>query len=166
MAKIAKYTDLIDRICNTYAQGNEYLIDDLRNEAILALWREYNRYRFSRLRRKSNELPWVYSIVCNAMRNYMERTFSQPGIMYSDNIEKAFANCADVSDNDNDSIRHVSLYEAINKLKPDEKAVVLLVLEGYPYSEIASSLGISESAVGSRLSRIVKKLRKLMIKQQ
>jgi RNA polymerase sigma-70 factor (ECF subfamily) len=49
---------------------------------------------------------------------------------------------------------------AIGLLKPVDKAVVILHLEGYVNKEIAELLSLSETNVSTRLSRIKKQLQK------
>ena len=57
--------------------------------------------------------------------------------------------------NDPENERLTRLYEAIHKLLPHERYLVLLYLDNLQYSEIAE---ISESNVGVRINRARKKL--------
>jgi RNA polymerase sigma-70 factor (ECF subfamily) len=57
------------------------------------------------------------------------------------------------------------LYDAINELKKDERAMVLLHLEGKQYDEIAEIMGISQSNTGVRLMRIRKRLQSILIRK-
>lgn len=50
------------------------------------------------------------------------------------------------------------LYEQIERMDPIDRTVMLLTLEGFTYKEVAATLGVSESAVGARLSRLKKRL--------
>jgi len=50
------------------------------------------------------------------------------------------------------------LYERIAELDPLDRSLSLLLLDGMSYREMAELLGISESNVGVRISRIKKKL--------
>lgn len=52
------------------------------------------------------------------------------------------------------------LQHAIGLLKPLDKAVVILYLEGYDTKEMAKMLSISESNVTTKLNRIKDQLRK------
>jgi RNA polymerase sigma-70 factor (ECF subfamily) len=47
---------------------------------------------------------------------------------------------------------------ALNKLKPQEKALAVLYSEGLSYKEIAEATGIKFSSIGKKLSRTLKKL--------
>lgn len=55
-----------------------------------------------------------------------------------------------------------ALETALTRLPPQLRAVVLLKAEGHSHAEIAELLGISEAASRVRLTRGLKRLRKLM----
>jgi RNA polymerase sigma-70 factor (ECF subfamily) len=50
------------------------------------------------------------------------------------------------------------LYDQIGSLNEIDRSIMLLMLEGYSYKEIADVLGISENNVGVKISRIKRKL--------
>ena len=54
------------------------------------------------------------------------------------------------------------LYKAISKLNDIEKAIILLYLEKSSYAQIADITGLSEKNVSVKITRIKKKLKKLM----
>ena len=53
------------------------------------------------------------------------------------------------------------MYTAIDQLNDIEKALVLLFLDGKPYAEIETILGISEPTLRVKMNRIKEKLRQL-----
>tara|TARA_B110000902_G_C14088298_1_gene505815 strand:- start:38 stop:526 length:489 start_codon:yes stop_codon:yes gene_type:complete len=54
------------------------------------------------------------------------------------------------------------LYKAINQLNDLEKSLILLYLDKLSHSEISNIMGISESNVGTKISRIKLKLKTLL----
>jgi RNA polymerase sigma-70 factor (ECF subfamily) len=50
------------------------------------------------------------------------------------------------------------LYDQIRRLDPIERSLMLLLLEGFTYEEMAGVLGISEGNVGVKVHRIKKRL--------
>lgn len=52
------------------------------------------------------------------------------------------------------------LYEEIAQLNAIDRSLLLLLLDGYSYKEIAKIIGISESNVGVKINRIKKGLTK------
>ncbi|HTI99700.1 MAG TPA: sigma-70 region 4 domain-containing protein, partial [Dongiaceae bacterium] len=54
--------------------------------------------------------------------------------------------------------RLVMIYSAIHRLKPLDRSLMLLSLDGLSYREMAEVLGLSESNVGVKLTRIKQQL--------
>ena len=50
------------------------------------------------------------------------------------------------------------LYEEIHRLDEIDRSLILLLLDGFSYKEMAAILGISESNVGVKINRIKKYL--------
>lgn len=57
-------------------------------------------------------------------------------------------------DDDADARQIQMLYSRVHRLRPFDRAIVLLWLEGIPYDEIGAITGISAKNVGVRLTRI------------
>ncbi len=53
-----------------------------------------------------------------------------------------------------------AIYEALDKLKHNEKILAILYSEGFSYKEMAEISGIKMSSIGTTLSRTLKKLKK------
>ena len=67
-------------------------------------------------------------------------------------------NLYDETDEDNQQVQ--MLYRRIRRLKPFDRAIVYLWLEGMHYEEIAAIMGISVKNVSVRLYRIKEELKK------
>lgn len=63
-------------------------------------------------------------------------------------------------DKDEDSRQIRQLYDRIHRLKPFDRAIVLLWLENMSYKEIGAIVGISTKNVSVRLYRIKEELKK------
>ncbi|MEX2512883.1 MAG: RNA polymerase sigma factor [Cyclobacteriaceae bacterium] len=66
------------------------------------------------------------------------------------------------SDQQNDKLE--ILYQCIKELNELDKGIILLYLENKSYSEIADATGLSETNVGTRISRIKEKIKTKVIK--
>jgi RNA polymerase sigma-70 factor (ECF subfamily) len=53
------------------------------------------------------------------------------------------------------------LYNRINRLKPFDRAIILLWLDNLPYDEIAAIVGITVKNVSVRLVRIKEELKQM-----
>ena len=64
-------------------------------------------------------------------------------------------------DTDEDSRQIQMLYNRINRLKPFDRAIILLWLDNLPYDEIAAIVGITVKNVSVRLVRIKEELKQM-----
>jgi RNA polymerase sigma-70 factor, ECF subfamily len=96
----------------------------------------------------ANMRSWTFSIMTNAFQNRLQRKnrFLQTGIEQAEVI-------ADEQEMP-DPFRQRKLAAAIDSLPPDQRSVLMLVVvEGYSYSEVAEIMGSPIGTVMSRLSR-------------
>jgi len=130
---------------------------DLLQEIFLQWWRS-----IPKLRRAGNPKPWLYSVSLNVAITWQRREARRgrvidraaPFAQLVENVAQPFDSI------DRDAIDE--LYGAIRQLRPAERALVILHLDGLSYEEIAGTLGISANAVGSRLTRARVNLGKIL----
>ena len=104
------------------------------------------RYRFS---------TWMYRIALNVAISFYRRENRRTRYVISD--EEHLLEAIDETKNQPEEIR--LLYEFIEGLDPLNKALVLLYLDGNNYQEIAEVLGISETNVATKISRLKSKMK-------
>jgi RNA polymerase sigma-70 factor (ECF subfamily) len=142
-----RYRGLLFTLCSRFRhRGLD--IDDLIQEATIALWR--NRERLLALGNiQQAALTWkiARNAVIDALRHYEE----------TDSLPEGY----DQQDEDN-SLLH-ELHEQIARLEEPDRTIVTMQLEGYSYEEIGKTLEMTEKNVSVRLVRIKEKLRKAMI---
>lgn len=118
--------------------------DDLAQEIIVQLWRSFPAFdpetaRFS---------TWVYRVALNVSVSFYRRERLRAHEPLSETRSGLLQMIAPLSD----ELRMI--YDWIGKLDEVNKALVLLHLDGQSYQEIASILGISETNIATRLSRL------------
>ncbi len=130
---------------------------DLLQEILVAWWRSIPNFPEAAIPRQ-----WLYRVSLNVALTWQRREFRRQRV-----IDRAapFAQLVEsvaqpVDSIDRDAIN--DLYHAIHQLRPAERALILLHLDGFSYAEIAQTLGISANAVGSRLTRTRDSLAKLL----
>ena len=163
-----KFKDLIDRhhgilykIGRSYS-SNEADFRDLFQEILVQLWLSFPTFRG-----ESSTGTWVYRVALNTAITFHKKQSNDR--LTTGNDEKLLR-LADHSWQNLEKEQKVGrqidlLYKCIHQLKKDDRAVILLHLEGKTYEETADILGISISYVGVKLLRIKKRLYKLL-KQQ
>lgn len=141
---------IIFKISNSYCQ-NKNNREDLAQEIIYNLWKSGHRfnddYKFS---------TWMYRIALNvAISFYRKEKRTATSIHYDEVFD-----VADKSDENIEMDENIKLLQTfINELKELDKALMLLYLESKSYSEIAEILGISETNVATKISRIKNNLK-------
>ena len=105
-------------------------------------------------------LPWLYTIARKVLANVHRKRAS------ATRLEARIGGLARSSPVEPDiqvvqRSEEQRLVEAVNRLRPDDREVLRLVAwEELSHSQIAEMLGISASAVGQRIHRAIKRLRR------
>jgi len=142
---------IIFRICNAYCR-NKNDREDLAQEIIYQLWksnRSFNKnHKFS---------TWMYRVALNvAISFYRRQKDDKAFIPLTDNMAE-FSDGNDYTDDMDEKIK--LLQQFINELKELDKALMILYLDARTYSEIAEVLGITETNVATKISRIKDRLK-------
>jgi RNA polymerase sigma factor (sigma-70 family) len=144
-----EHKKILYKVCHSYCR-NPGDRDDLAQEIIVQLWRSFRsfdqRVRFS---------TWMYRIALNVAISFYRREsvrtrYVVPG---SEHLLEA----VDQTANRSEEVQ--VLYQWIEGLDPLHKALVILYLDGNNYQEIADILGISETNVATKISRLKQALR-------
>ncbi|MCQ2287375.1 MAG: sigma-70 family RNA polymerase sigma factor [Bacteroidales bacterium] len=144
----------IYKICRKFAKQDDEYVADLYNEVVLRLWEEYSRFGLFRFRKESKESTWIYKIAYNTVVTYNKRNVMKYRYV------KVDVQLADVAV----EVEELSCFERfdalIKGLDEIDRKIVSLFLENKSYAQIGEEVGMTESAVGTRMSRIVQKLKK------
>lgn len=141
--------------------GNEADAEDVVQEVFLTVHKKAKTFRG-----ECALSTWLYRLTVNAALGKLRRQKRSKEILYDDYLPKfqkdghhavrPVADWSEKIDDDRSDRRELQrlLKQALEQLKPVDKAVVVLSdLEGYLDREIASTLGLSVSAVKTRLHR-------------
>lgn len=128
---------------------------DLIQEISLQAWRsfpKFNReYKFS---------TWLYKIALNVAISNLRKENKRKEI--NSPFKEEFVQIA--TPNDPEQKEHINLlYQIIGEFKAFDKAMMLLFFEEKTYKEISEIMGISESNVATKLSRLKKSIKKRFI---
>ena len=124
-------------------------VNDLFQEAVINLWRVFEGFE-----NLINLKTWIYRVAlntCISQERKKRRTETEPLTMDINLFE----------DRDEDTRQVDMLHERISRLQPFDRAIVLLWLENMPYEEIGQVVGITTTAVATRLYRIKEQLKKM-----
>ena len=149
LAMLGRCEGAIVKVCLAFTDRQPDNVRDLYQEIVCNLWQAYGRFR-----RECAENTWVYRIALNTAVTQLRRRGRAPAIVRL--TEEMRHSLVD----DGDPLRE-RLYELIDRLNNVDKSLILLVLDGIPYRDIAAITGLREPAARERVYRIKQKLIKL-----
>jgi RNA polymerase sigma-70 factor (ECF subfamily) len=148
---IEKNKGIIIKVCNSYCVSKNDR-QDLAQEIVYQLWRSGNNFNAY-----SEFSTWMYRVALNvAISFYRKKTRSNAVVPLNEShmdIED------DVSNADETEKRVIQMQRFINEMKELDRALALLYFEEKSYREIAQILGISETNVATKISRIKSRLK-------
>jgi RNA polymerase sigma-70 factor (ECF subfamily) len=143
-----RYKGLLFSLCRHFSRRGT-TVEDLLQEASVALWRD--RERLLSLQRGPKQAALVWKIARNAIIDDLRRNkISYP---IPENYEE--------TSDDHSMVQE--LRDRIAMLDDPDHTIVVMQMEGYSYEEIAAHLDMTEKNVSVRLVRVKEKLRKSMV---
>lgn len=151
---VAHYAPLVSRIAASY-EVDRGLREDLTQQIWLAIWQSLQNWR--------GEAPlksFVARIAQNRAISYVSRQVRQPrAAELDDNLE---ADLPSPEEQVMEASERERLISATRRLPLPQREVIVLILEGFSYAEIAGMLDIAPNALALRLSRAKSALTKMM----
>ncbi len=148
------------RVCRVYA-WNAADQDDLYQEIVFQIWRG-----LPNLKEEQFASTWLYRVAINTAISFVrKRAARSDRVIHFDHAELKRAIEARQATEENSDDRMASLYTAIHRLDPIEKALITLFLEDFTYEQIAEATGITANNVGVMLHRAKKKLSALITEE-
>jgi RNA polymerase sigma factor (sigma-70 family) len=136
---------IIFKICNSYC-SNANDREDLGQEIVYQLWKSGKSFdadhKFS---------TWMYRVALNVAISFYRKKITSPVISFTEN-DIDLPDKTSGADELEENIDHLQKF--IAAMKELDRALMLLYLEAKPYQEIAEILGISETNVATKISRI------------
>ncbi|MBL7702826.1 MAG: sigma-70 family RNA polymerase sigma factor [Ferruginibacter sp.] len=151
LLQLQQHRLIIYKICNAYCKNTSDR-DDLAQEITYQLWRSFHHFNGS-----VKFSTWMYRVALNVAITFYRKTKTSEAIIQlgepDTEIEDRKEDSAELEKNKN------LLQQFINELKELDKALMILYLEEKTYSEISEILGVTETNVATRISRIKDKLK-------
>lgn len=140
---------------------------DLSQEAFLRAWRGLSGYRFD-----ASFSTWLYRLTGNVCIDFLRRRKREKTIplYYTDeeNEEQELPLPHPAPAAEDQALLRLEqsqVAEAMAKLEPEyRQALILRVIDGLSYAEIAAATGVPEGTVKSRIARAREKMRRLLKK--
>ncbi len=142
-AWLQQHGAILHKIARSYASPTDR--EDLHQDLLIALWDSLPFYRS-----ESKPSTFIYRVALNRALNWTRTR--RPYVELPDLP-------APVPNHD----RLDQLYAAIAQLPELDRSLILLQLDGLTYAEIAQVLGLSETNIGARLTRLRQRLKEILL---
>ncbi len=142
---------IIFKVCNSYCR-NKADIEDLAQEMVYQLWKSYGTYNAD-----YKFTTWMYRIALNvAISFYRKEKRSKNTIA----LEEHLVEMEDEKGTSEETAQNINLLQQfINELKELDRALMILYLEEKSYRDISEIIGITETNVATKISRIKEQLK-------
>jgi len=145
---------IIYKIARMYTKDKDDS-NDLYQDIVFQLWKYFDTFKGD-----SKLSTWIYRVALNTSITQWRKEKRRGQKV---NLDYLFLKQADDYDTEFDE-RLKLVYKYIKQLNDIEKGLMLLLLEGKKYEEIAEVTGFTTSNVGTRISRIKQKLKRQIVK--
>lgn len=138
----------VSRLCKGYFNGDEALARDATQEVFIKIWENFHTYR-----NEARISTWIYRIAVNVcLMQVRKASFrkEQKGVPLPEiPVEMP---------DDNKEQKLKKMYTCIQTLDEVSRTIVLMMLDGVGYSEIADITGIKEDTLRVKIHRIKQSL--------
>ncbi len=152
MRKLEEHRGILASVANAYCRDRAAR-EDVMQSIAAELWRVYPRYdgraRFS---------TWMYRIAVNMAISYYRRERRHLRSVTDYDQERLESLPAEPAEDEDE--QRTALHQLIDGLDDLHRALLVLYLDGNSYAQIADVLGISETNVATKLSRVKERLRR------
>ena len=145
---VKEHKNTIYTVCFMFSKDSEE-VNDLFQEVLINLWNGLPGFNG-----QSSMGTWIWRISLNTCISCERKKKKNPTIPLTMDVDF-------FEDKDAEAQQVRMLYDRVHRLKPFDRAIVLLWLEGISYDEIAAIVGITPSNVATRLFRIREQLKQM-----
>ena len=146
---IKQHTGIINSICNTYFPKTDDF-KDARQDVILQLWRSFPTFQGA-----SKISTWIYKVALNTVLTRRKKNHS---LGVNEPISQVHLD--QISSETDETIDDTQEFSwLVSQLEDGDKAIVMLLVEGYSNKEIAVILDMTATNVSTRLNRLKHKLK-------
>lgn len=141
-AMTTKHGRIISSVCLSFARsGEDY--EDLRQDVLVNIWNGLDRFRGD-----SSVSTWIYRVALNTCVSSQRKARQRDEMSMHDLYRELYDNSPA-----EDVERYRLMYGLVRRLRPMDRSVMLMWLDGRSYEEIAGVVGLSREGVASRLKR-------------
>lgn len=154
---IVDHGGILGKIARSFAR-NAADVEDLKQEMMLQLWLTASSFS-----NQAKASTWIYKVCLNtALMWHRSVGLRERRIDFGVDLSRFKAPEQTPAEDAAEGELLSKLYEAIRAMPDSDRTLVLMMLDGLAYREIAEVTGLTENHVGVALSRARKRLMELM----
>lgn len=151
LSVLEKHKGILYKVANSYCKDAEDR-KDLIQEMVYQLWRSFDKYQ-----EQFKYSTWIYRIAFNVSISFYRKENSRK--IVSVPISNSLLNFSETSISEEEVPGLKSLQLFISELKELDRAIMLLYLDDKSHKEIAEIMGLTETNVATKISRIKNNLK-------
>jgi RNA polymerase sigma-70 factor (ECF subfamily) len=156
-AWLEEHRGIFVKVARSFARG-ENDVGELQQEMMFQLWLSLPRYAG-----QAKPSTWIYRVCLNTALTWRRGAQRRERRIEPEaDISRLVADGVTPAEAAGHQEMVEQLYTALQALQPSERALVLLMLDGLAYREIAEVTGLTENHVGVALTRARKHLTALL----
>jgi RNA polymerase sigma factor (sigma-70 family) len=144
------FYEKVHRLCKGYFNGNEALASDAAQDVFIKVWEYLDTFR-----NESKISTWIYRIAVNTCLLHLRKQSTK-----NEKLTDTFPTTATELYTFEEEEKLQKMYVCISKLDEKNKVIILMVLQGISYEEIAEVIGITEGTLRVKIHRIKNDLTK------
>ncbi len=151
LAAIERHRKIVFKVVHTYCWTPDDR-DDLAQDILAQLWRAYPTYDATR-----PFSTWMYRVALNVAISWVRGhgARQQVTVPFDADLHDVAGTPADPAGDERQRV----LAQVIQALDPLNRALLLLYLDDHSYRDIAAVLGITETNVATRISRLRQRIK-------
>ena len=156
-AWLEEHRGIFVKVARSFARG-ENDVGELQQEMMFQLWLSLPRYAG-----QAKPSTWIYRVCLNTALTWRRGAQRRDRRIEPEaDVSQLAADAATPAESAGNRDLLEQLYSALQALQPSERALVLLMLDGLAYRDIAEVTGLTENHVGVALTRARKHLAALL----
>ncbi len=149
-----EYHPMVHQLCLGFLKGDNSLAQDLTQEVFINTWAALKNFKGA-----ASYKTWIYRITVNTCLKFI-RDAKKNQHLPLDEWNKTLVNTEPKSNSESNPYQ--PLYRAIGQLKEVDRLLIMMVLDGLEYGEIAEVIGIQLGNVRVKIHRIKKTLKNIL----
>jgi RNA polymerase sigma-70 factor (ECF subfamily) len=146
------YFAMVMQMCLGFSQGDTNKASDLTQEVFIKVWTHLDSFKGL-----SSYKTWIYRITVNTCLQLIKKEKKKTAVP----IEVVQHRLTTEPKTEQSEAR-ARLYHAIGQLNKVDRLVIMMVLEGQEYEDIADVLGIQPTNLRVKIHRIKKRLKNIL----